>query len=254
MDDTPKGLGRLAIPDHRDFDYPMSEVLGAGGDAAEPIEEGGIPYKYYWQSAWLGNQGTTPKCVGYAWCHWLSGGPTTHFYENRDADPEWMDPDGTPIVDPSWVYDHAQELDRWKGENYDGTSVRAGAKALQKKGLVESYHWAESVDDVIDAVRTRGPVVAGTVWYESMFEPDDDGILRVDPSSGVAGGHAYLINGVNLSLGFFRLKNSWGKGWSSLGESGCHAHLPIDEFATLFDKWGEACLALESTNPELAED
>lgn len=254
MDTKNKGLGRLAIPDHRDFDYPMSEVLGDEPDEGDPLVEAGVEYKYYWQSGWVGNQGRTPRCVGYAWGHWLSGGPTTHFYEGRDADPEYMDPEGDPVVDPAWIYDRAQELDRWPGEDYAGTSVRAGAKALQEKGVVDSYHWAESAHDVVRAIKEWGPVVAGTVWYESMYEPDDEGIVRVDTSTRVVGGHAYLLNGVNVRRGFFRLKNSWGTGWSALGETGCHAHLPIEALDKLLDKWGEACLAVERTNPDLVED
>lgn len=241
-------LGRIAIPDVRDWDWPMADAIADADAASKPTEEAGRTFRYWWQSGWKGDQGRTPRCTAFAALHALESGPTTHFYESRDADPEYMAPDGEPIVDPTTLYERAQRLDRWPGKDYDGSSVRAAAKALREAGLVEAFHWARSVDEIVETVKTTGPVVAGTPWLRSMFEPDDEGIVRADPDTSAAGGHAYVINGVNDRGDIFRLLNSWGSGWSPLGD-GWHAHIPIKDFETVFQMRGEACLMVETENP-----
>ena len=56
-----------------------------------------------------------------------------------------------------------------------------------------------------------GPVVVGTYWYSSMFYPDRNGLIKIN--GGIAGGHAYVINGVDKTKKLFRIKNSWGQSW-----------------------------------------
>ena len=214
---TDYGLGRRPAPDERDHAYPM----------ALAVPRTTTRTRRYWNaSGWWGDQGRKPQCVGYAWTHWLEDGPVTH-----DAP--------VPIVDPGWLYREAQLVDEWPGEDYDGTSVRAGAKVLQAKGLVGNYLWAESLRDVELALLESGPVVVGTAWYESMFEPDRSG--RISIGGGVVGGHAYLLDGVNSARRSIRLKNSWGRTWGRRG----FATLSFDDLARLLAEDGEACLATE---------
>jgi len=98
--------------------------------------------------------------------------------------------------------------------------------------------------DIANAILTTGPVVMGTVWYESMFETmvhNDKAWLEVAPDSGVAGGHAWVVNGYNAEAGIFRMKNSWGKDWGIGG----HAYLFDHELSLLLSAAGEACIGLE---------
>jgi len=172
------------------------------------------------------NQGSLPHCVEYAWHHWLQTGRT------RPKQP-W----------PYWNYGEAyaqmQKVDEWDGENYDGTSVRAGAKVLQQMGFVGSYLWAWDAETVIDAVLTTGPVVMGTNWYTSMFEPDSRGRIKVLGYN--EGGHAWLIDGVNRKQRMVRAKNSWGKDFGVNGRF----WLTFDDLQRLITEQGEACLAVE---------
>lgn len=70
--------------------------------------------------------------------------------------------------DGFWLYHEAQRNDDWPGEDYDGTSVRAGLEVLRTMGpmraraqLVSSgdgiaeYRWATSVDMVHGAIQSR---------------------------------------------------------------------------------------------------
>ena len=41
------------------------------------------------------------------------------------------------LYDGFWLYHEAQKIDEWPGEDYDGTSVRAGLDILRKRGHCE---------------------------------------------------------------------------------------------------------------------
>ena len=215
------GFGRLAQPDARDADFPMRALLEAAPPPARTSRS-------WWANGWWGDQGSTSMCVAYAWTHWLEDGPTT---QKGPA----------PVVQPPALYHQAQLVDEWPGEGYDGTSVRAGAKVLQSQGLISSYHWAATLDDIVNAVLTVGPVVMGTNWYSGMMAPDETGLIV--PSGPVIGGHAYVIDGVNIKTRLARVKNSWGRHWGRKG----FAYLDLASVAKLLAEDGEACLAVEVT-------
>ena len=212
--------GRQAKPDQRDYLYLIKNQFKA---RLEPTSR----RSRFWQpDGWWGNQLATPHCVGYAWAHWLEDGPV---FQSGPA----------PCIQPSLIYAQAQRLDEWAGEDYDGTSVRGGAKYLKELGRIRSYYWAFDLDTVIQTVLNLGPVVVGTDWYAGMMRPDRDGNVR--PSGELLGGHAYVLNGVDRLSRRFRLKNSWGRGW---GQGG-HAYLSFNSFNRLLADWGEACIAVE---------
>jgi C1A family cysteine protease len=145
-----------------------------------------------------------------------------------------------PAISASSLYEAAQQVDEWPGSDYDGTSVRAGAKVLRDLGFVSEFRWATTVEEVALALVSVGPVVLGTRWDESMFEPDDSGFVHPD-GKGV-GGHAYLAIGVNRALGQVRCLNSWGPGWGAAGRF----WLSYPDLDELLADQGEACLAIEA--------
>lgn len=214
------GLGRRYAHDPRDRNFPMRPHLPAL--LAPPPRV----YRYWNAEGWWGDQDTTPQCVAYAWTHWLEDGPVGQ----RGV---------APVVRPGDLYAEAQRVDEWPGENYEGTSVRAGAKALQARGYIASYHWAADVVDIVDAVLNAGPVVLGCNWYETMFTPDEAGFLHL--GGPLAGGHAFVLDGVNTKAGIFRMKNSWGRSWGRQG----FAYLAIEDVDRLLGEQGEAALAIE---------
>lgn len=212
-------LGRVYVPDPKDKNFLMQTVLPA---------KASVRTSRYWSaSGWWGNQEQTSECVAYSWTHWVEDGPVTQTGK-------------APIVIPNEIYREAQKVDQWQGEAYDGTSVRAGAKVLQTRGFIKEYTWAWDVDTVIQAILEKGPVVVGTLWTYDMFFPDVDTAI-ITPTGNSAGGHAYLINGVNTKKKLFRIKNSWGRAWGNKG----HAYISFDDMDKLIKNQGEACLALE---------
>lgn len=219
------GLGRLPALDSRDKGFLLARP------ATMPS---GI--RFWYDRAFWGDQGNLPHCVGYAWTHVLEDAPVAR-------------PGPVPFHDPSDIYRQAQEVDEWPGSSYEGTSVRAGAKVCQSLGYLSSYQWAFDLETVVAALLTRGPVVIGSSWHESMFNTvrrrDAQGryrqFLHIEPGSPVVGGHAWVINGVNTSAKICRAKNSWSQSWGSNGR----AAISFDTLRQLIDDSGEACLPVE---------
>lgn len=216
-------LGRVYIPDARDKKYLIKDIIGD--------QKPGIDFKYWWPSAWWGDQGNTPQCVAYSWTHWLTEGSITHLKGQMKFK--------EPPYNPSILYTEAQKVDEWPGENYDGTSVRAGAKILKSKGYIGSYSWAWDLQTTVNAILTQGPVVVGTWWKYDMFFPNKNGLITATGED--MGGHAYLLDGVNVNKGIIRIKNSWGREWGKNG----FAYISFDDMEKLISEDGEVCLATE---------
>jgi hypothetical protein len=214
-----KLIGRKYIPDVRDRKFLIKDHL--------PIATKKT-VKYWDANSWWGDQGDTPECVGYAWAHWIEDGPITHINENH------------PVISPDLIYTEAQRVDEWPGEDYDGTSVRGAAKYLRSAGKIKSYYWAFDLQTLINTVLTQGPVVVGTYWYTDMFYPNVAGLIKVKGS--IEGGHAYVINGVDVNNKLFRIKNSWGKSWGKKG----FAFISFSDMNKLIKNQGEICIAIEN--------
>lgn len=110
------------------------------------------------------------------------------------------------------LYSLATKLDPYAGDypptdtGSDGVSV---AKALRALGLTGTYTHAFSLDALTSALMF-GPVLLGIEWLESMFTTDSNGLIVVDKSSGVAGGHELEVLGYNAETSLYEIPNSWG--------------------------------------------
>lgn len=207
------GRGRVFKLDLRDGEHLLKDVV----PETRPKEKS-------WRCDLYVDQGNIGACVGASWRHFLSAMPV-----KQSKGGTFMD-----------IYHGAQRHDEWPGDNYEGSTVRAGAEYLMDElKLVKSYKWAYSTDDVLNALGHLGPVVMGTDWHQSMFTPDKEGIIRVKGKS--VGGHAYMIRRYTDKRGLAMIHNSWNRTW---GVNGC-AWIPYEDLETLLRASGEACMALE---------
>lgn len=210
-------LGRVYAPDPGDHRY---SVAGMWGTLA-PHEL----RSYTWSVGHWFDQGSTPQCVEFSWRH------------EAVARPVKVPADKLPMRGE--IYKYAQAHDEWPGSDYDGTSVRAGAKAMQAYGFIGNYWWCRTEPEVAQVLGYKGPVVVGTNWHADMFEPDDDGFIR--PTGRVEGGHAYLIYALSIKQGWYGIWNSWGSWWGLGGT----AKIRRNDLAALLEADGEACVPTE---------
>lgn len=217
--------------DRRRLAYPMR----AAPIARRPPREITRRWRYYYANAYWGDQGATPQCVAYGSLHLLHAPPFTY-------------PPPRPLLVPAELYAAAQKVDPWEGENYEGTSSDAAMEVMRARGIIESYWWAADFDEAVACVLERSPVGFGTWWLEAMFDPDGAGFIRAQGR--VAGGHFYLVDGINLDVrapgaaknGIARIKNSWSRAWGRKG----HAFISLEDLERLFDDYGEAVVVVES--------
>lgn len=214
------GFGRLIAPDARDKDYSMRSLLRGVAESGAPSSRlWSLPNKYQL------DQGDTPTCVGHGCAHFLAAAPHQH-----------------PVVEDTalTIYNLAQRLDEWPGENYEGTSVRGGMKALQNLGFISEYRWAFTEDVLWRYVLARGPAVIGVTWLTGMMALDRKGYVNL--TGGEEGGHCVALIGADEKRQAYRGMNSWdtfGRFW-----------LRREDMRVLLEELGgEAASALEVAKP-----
>jgi hypothetical protein len=206
-------LDRVPQWDERNRDYPITAVI-----EDRPVRSRG------WSLKVQLDQGNEGACVGFGWSHELAAVPAkvkgiTDAYAHE-------------------IYKQAQKVDQWPGENYEGTSVLAGAKVCKARGHISEYRWAFSLEDVLLALSYAGPVVIGVDWYQGMFRPDAKGYIY--PTGRVQGGHCVVLIGVHTSTRRVVGQNSWGLDWGKNGRF----YLEWDHLGYLLDRQGDACIPM----------
>lgn len=167
------------------------------------------------------DQGQTGHCVGFGWAGWSDAAPTENTY---------VDADGHAI------YYETKVIEGNPGEE-DGAYPRDGAKAMKARGRLTTYAAAATMADVLSWLRQNGPLVVGTDWTYDMFEPDANGYVKA--TGGYAGGHCYLLYGVQGDTLIF--KNSWADDFGLDGSF----KMKISDWTMLFQSYGEAWSSVE---------
>lgn len=189
-----------------------------------------------WRTGPILDQGSEGACVGFGWtAEVLSTPVAVNLSLLKEPAPS------EPTEFALNLYQMAKRLDVWEGEDYDGTSVLAGAKACVALGTLKEYRWCFSTEDVVNAVLSRGPVVLGMNWHEGMYEAPN-GILT--PSGPIVGGHCLTAVGFRWRSDRLDgedgivLQNSWGASWGNNGL----AVIRVSELEKLLQADGEACV------------
>lgn len=216
---TDTRLGRLKAFDGRSRDFPIRKLIPST-----------TLKNRNWKCSVVLDQGNWGSCVGNGWSHELIATPKVNIVDEKFAREK--------------IYFEAQKIDAYPGGEYPGgdgsggTSVLAGAKVVQKLGYMKEYRWAFGLQDVLLALSHYGPVVVGVDWTNNMFDPDANGFIH--PTGGVAGGHCFLLTGIDVKQKYVTMHNSWGSSWGKNGE----AKISFDDLQTMLNNEGEACVAV----------
>jgi hypothetical protein len=117
-----------------------------------------------------------------------------------------------------------------------GSSGIGLAKAFTRLGLIDHYTHAFGFDHFRDAIAVK-PVAVGTLWTQTMFTPDADGIVTVGSlaDDNIAGGHEYMVRGIDYEKQIVWARNHWAKSWGKAGEFGVR----FDDFEQLLENGGD---------------
>jgi hypothetical protein len=230
--------------DRRSIQYAVSDVI--------PYQE---PREKFWKPGAVLDQGQEGACVGFGWTGEAICSP-------------YPDPDTTSVIGNTYArgfYNRCKQIDEWPGENYDGTSVLAGAKVAVERGLIDSYLWCFTLQDIRDRLMAPasiggGPVVIGVPWYEEMYDTAEGGF--VNTGGELVGGHCLFLNGYRPHMRFhfsgvgyvtytdcFRWMNSWGQSYGNNG----HGWITGAKLQALLDEWGEACAPMGRNTVRLSD-
>lgn len=152
------------------------------------------------------------------------------------------------------LYEHVRAEDRAMGYHFPaGATMLAAMRAAKKLGHIQGYRWAQTFDDIRDAVLTHGSVVMGTWWYSGMDSWDEHGLVRVGGER--RGGHCWTIVGylpAHPAHGeVFEAINSWGPDWGVRGRF----YLTPADLQRLFLDDGEAAIVTDAPQaPEPGPD
>lgn len=208
---TDPRLDRIVQFDERSRDFPITSII----DETKPRTR-------WWRHTAKLDQGKEGACVGFAWAHELNASP--------------IEVSGMDDAFAQRLYKRAQQIDEWPGEDYSGTSVLAGAKAVGELGYLDEYRWAFGIDDVLLTLSHFGPVILGVNWYSGMYTPDGNQYIR--PSGYLAGGHAIMAIAYSHEAQEIWLLNSWGRDW---GWDGL-CRMRVSDVVRLLNEKGEACV------------
>ena len=181
-----KRLGRHVLHDPRSKGYRAKEAVRVRSVQHEAI---GLPL----------NQGTLGSCTANALCGALNSAPFNRGgrrFREREA---------------VRLYTLETELEGKPHPPHDpGGSGLMVCKAAKQLGWITAYTHAFGIEHALRALTLR-PVITGVNWYESFYDPDPDGHVKIAPHAKVEGGHEFLVDGIDLRNQLVWCWNSWGK-------------------------------------------
>lgn len=210
------------------------------------------------------DQGNIGGCTGFSISHAMGSSPVC---DHKVTDASAI----------QWYYDNQQNDAEPGGEypgatpHYSGSTVLASMKTLQQLNFIAEYRWIGAgsgslMSDLEQTLKYVGPVCFGTNWYNSMFTAQPNGLLEVDTTSGIAGGHAYCIHnwvhkklaGTAKAADYLIMQQSWGTGWGTQWrQQGGFAYMLVESAEALLTEQGgegavpipQKTLPAESTRP-----
>ncbi|MEJ2200150.1 MAG: C1 family peptidase [Desulfuromonadaceae bacterium] len=138
------------------------------------------------------------------------------------------------------IYVLAKKYDEWPGEDYEGTSVTGGLRAVREIGAyleadwpysnkaipepepeplykISSYSELKGIEEIINALRKKKVVITTVQITEDFNKTDRDGRVTVKLPLRTIGGKALSIVGYDAETAQFKFANDWGTSWGLHG-------------------------------------
>lgn len=188
------------------------------------------------------NQGQIGSCTGNATAQWLNTGfadavrPEAPAAESKlYADGYLTEKNALAIYHEGTVLDHTAGTYPPHDTGCSGVFV---AQAAEKLGWLSKYSHTFSFQAAQAAIELT-PAIQGSVWTNEMFKPVN-GLVKVGKltQSNIAGGHEYLMAGIDWTEEVFIFRNSWGDSdvWEGCKPGGYFAIGFKDEQALLAEQ------------------
>jgi hypothetical protein len=159
------------------------------------------------------DQGQVGGCVGFTGADVLNTDFFKAVRDDHNSGNYFNDDDGLRFYHDATVSDSIRGT--YPPDDTGSTGLGL-AKALKKAGLIKSYQHCFSWDQYLTAL-AKQPVCLGTLWTNSMFKPDKNGVVKVGSlsDSNIAGGHEYMSRGRDANKGLNLMRNHWAASWDS---------------------------------------
>jgi len=188
------------------------------------------------------NQGNIGACTGnaavacaYRLPFYAPGAPAWSFSPDEPGALNW--------------YRRNTQLDPFPG-TYEpddtGSDGLTASKVAVEAGIIGGYQMSGDLDSSLQALMDR-PGITGLPWYNSMFSPSATGLLTVDRSSGLAGGHELCVDEVVVTDNGVIVggPNSWGVEWGAQGRW----YLTADDWWSLRQEGGDVYFWTAKSQP-----
>jgi len=205
--DNPYPLGRHEHHDPQSKQYPFT--------APRPVQ--------YKDQLWTDvgpvlNQGSIGGCVGWTGADMLNTAAFDQLRAKVNGGAYFQDAEGLRL------YELATR-DDGLGPPYPpddrGSSGLGLARAMRSQGLIGYYTHAFGFQHFCAAIEFQ-PVAVGTLWTQDMFQPDaGTGLVHagnLSDQGNIAGGHEYMVRGIDYERQQVRARNHWTPEWGLDGE------------------------------------
>jgi hypothetical protein len=224
MSITPYALGRTPGNYPLNANYPMRALM----DVLPPRAR-----RSPWAGGPLLDQGAVGQCVGATGREWLTSSPVLYKAPH-------------PTMEES--YFGAKQFDGFGDPTPDrGSNSNGLMKFYQSIGLVDSYYWTDNAEQAAEYVLTRGCVLLGTPWDNSMFYPDATG--QVHPDGNEVGGHEITIEWFYKTKKLFLIRNHWrnqdGSWWGNVKSHPGYFTISLADLDGLVGRGADLCAAVE---------
>jgi hypothetical protein len=197
------GTGRIYSANSKDREYELTESRLRGIKVEQPLQRA-TP----WRHMPAVDQGSTNACTVFSFANFLQCEPYRHLLA-------WS------FEGYMERYRRAQSHDGISGP-HEGSTERAVQDDAKKDGIVTEFLWVSDEDIAKEYLRTRGPMLAGTDWFPSMFVPDAHGYVEPIGQADADMGHEYMLRWYYSPRhprypDTYEYLNSWGPEWGDKG-------------------------------------